>query len=60
MEIDTHKINAYKLYIHLLRHGILTKDTHETTIRLAPPLVITKEEIDFAVQRIAYVLEPLE
>ena len=29
----------------LAKHGLLTKATHDSTIRLAPPLVITEEEI---------------
>lgn len=33
-------------------HGILVKETHENIIRVAPPLVITKEEIDFAFDKI--------
>ena len=41
----------------LLEAGILAKDTHESTIRLAPPLVITREEIDWALERIIPVLE---
>jgi len=32
--------------------GILCKETHDTVIRFAPPLVITKDEIDWAVERI--------
>lgn len=32
--------------------GLLAKDTHGTIIRFAPPLVITKEEIDWAMERI--------
>ncbi|MBI4386338.1 MAG: aminotransferase class III-fold pyridoxal phosphate-dependent enzyme, partial [Elusimicrobia bacterium] len=32
----------------LARHGLLAKDTHETTVRLAPPLVISRGEIDEA------------
>ncbi|MWV47350.1 ornithine--oxo-acid transaminase [Paenibacillus sp. HJL G12] len=36
----------------LARIGLLCKETHETTIRLAPPLVITEEELDFALSRI--------
>ena len=40
----------------LMRLGILAKETHETVIRLAPPLVITKEEIDWALERVAAVL----
>jgi ornithine--oxo-acid transaminase len=40
----------------LMKEGILCKETHNTVIRFAPPLVITKEEIDWAVERIAKVL----
>jgi ornithine--oxo-acid transaminase len=36
--------------------GVLCKETHERVIRIAPPLVITKEEIDWAVERFAKVL----
>ena len=36
--------------------GILAKDTHGQTIRFAPPLIITKKEIDFIVERIIKVL----
>lgn len=38
-------------------YGILVKETHEQIIRVAPPLVITKEEIDFAFDRIRKVFE---
>ena len=37
--------------------GILAKETHEQVIRFAPPLVITKEEIDWALERIEKVLK---
>jgi len=36
--------------------GILCKETHKTVIRFAPPLVITKEEIDWAIDRVEQVL----
>lgn len=32
--------------------GLLCKETHDTVIRFAPPLVITKEELDWAIERI--------
>jgi hypothetical protein len=35
----------------------LCKETHGTTIRIAPPLVIEREEIDWAFERIEKVLE---
>jgi len=40
----------------LQRAGILAKETHVNTIRFAPPLVITKDEIDWAMERIRPVL----
>lgn len=40
----------------LMKEGILCKETHENVIRFAPPLVITKEEIDWAMERIEKVL----
>ena len=36
--------------------GILAKDTHEHTIRIAPPLVITGEQVDWALERFATIL----
>lgn len=44
-------------YCYLLKdRGMLCKDTHVDTIRLAPPLVITKEQIDWAVDQLEAVL----
>jgi len=40
----------------LLERGVLAKDTHESTLRLAPPLVISKEELDWGLERIIPVL----
>jgi ornithine--oxo-acid transaminase len=36
--------------------GLLCKETHDNVIRLAPPLIITKEEIDWALERLRKVL----
>src|SRR5690606_2817029 len=36
----------------LMKIGLLCKETHEYVIRLAPPLIITKEEIDWALEKI--------
>src|SRR3954462_399085 len=41
----------------LKEQGILCKETHEKVIRIAPPLVITREEIDWAFDRIKLVVE---
>jgi ornithine--oxo-acid transaminase len=37
--------------------GLLCKETHDHVIRIAPPLVITREEIDWALERIRQVIE---
>ncbi|WP_286884744.1 ornithine--oxo-acid transaminase [Aneurinibacillus sp. UBA3580] len=37
--------------------GLLCKETHETTIRFAPPLIISKEDLDWAIERIYQVLK---
>jgi ornithine--oxo-acid transaminase len=41
----------------LLERGVLAKDTHESTLRLAPPLVITQRELEWGLERILPVLE---
>ena len=43
----------------LAKKGMLCKETHEHTIRIAPPLCITAEEVDWALQRLAKVFEKL-
>jgi ornithine--oxo-acid transaminase len=40
----------------LLEEGVLAKDTHESTLRLAPPLVISQEELEWGLERILPVL----
>jgi len=41
----------------LMREGLLCKETHDHVIRIAPPLTITSEEIDWAFERIRKVIE---
>ncbi len=40
----------------LMQEGVLAKDTHETTVRLAPPLCVSREDLDGATDRIIAVL----
>jgi ornithine--oxo-acid transaminase len=44
----------------LMQEGLLCKETHDTVIRLAPPLTITKSEIDWAFERISAVIERMQ
>ncbi len=39
--------------------GMLCKETHETVIRVAPPLTVTKDDIDWAVSKLEKVLTTL-
>ena len=41
----------------LMERGLLCKETHWNVIRLAPPLIISREEIDWALERLAEVLQ---
>ena len=52
VEVDPLQVSAKTVCQQLAHHGILSKETHETVIRFAPPLVITREQIDWALSRI--------
>ena len=56
VDIDPRLGTGKQLSIALAQRGVLVKDTHGSTLRFAPPLVITAEEIDWAVDRFASVL----
>lgn len=50
-------INGRECCERLLQHRVLSKDTHGSVIRLAPPLTINQDEIDFAVAAIKATLD---
>lgn len=55
-----HEAGGARRFCEALKvEGLLCKETHDHVIRIAPPLTITKEEIDWAVERIARVLTTL-
>jgi ornithine--oxo-acid transaminase len=56
VELKEEAGGARKYCYALKDRGLLCKDTHTHTIRLAPPLVIQKEELDWAVDQIEAVL----
>ena len=60
VEIDTKIINGRNMCKHLLKKGILSKETHASTIRFAPPLSIKKKEIDWAINTIKEALKEIE
>ena len=60
VEIDTKIIDGRNICKHLLKKGILSKETHASIIRFAPPLIIKKKEIDWAVQTLKETLNEIE
>ena len=60
MEIDPALGTARAVCEALMERGLLSKETHETVVRLAPPLVIGKQDIDWALQQIREVLAEMD
>ncbi len=56
VDIDPSLMSGREASRRLMALGVLAKDTHGSTIRLAPPLCITGDEVDWAVDRLAQVL----
>ncbi|NIN51854.1 MAG: aminotransferase class III-fold pyridoxal phosphate-dependent enzyme, partial [Nitrososphaeria archaeon] len=56
VELTPETRGARKYCEALKAYGLLCKETHENTIRISPPLVINKDEVDWALERIESVL----
>ena len=56
VELNESKVNAKDLCLMLLKEGLLCKETHKTVIRFAPPLMISKDQIDWAIEKITKVI----
>jgi ornithine--oxo-acid transaminase len=52
VELDPARVTARKFVETLLKHGVLSKDTHGTVARFAPPLVVQREDLDWGVERL--------
>ncbi|TDW19766.1 ornithine--oxo-acid transaminase [Rhizobium azibense] len=52
IELEPEAGGARRYCYNLKERGLLAKDTHENTIRLAPPLVITKQQVEWAISEI--------
>src|SRR3954451_7292081 len=50
-EMESRMANAREVCERLLAKGVLSKETHRTVVRFAPPLVIAREDLDFALDR---------
>ena len=59
-DIDPAVANAREVCERLLAKGVLSKDTHGTVVRLAPPLVIARADLDWALDRFEEVLGEID
>ena len=59
MELNKSDINAKDLCLMLLNEGLLCKETHKTVIRFAPPLMISKKDLDWAIDKITKVIRAI-
>jgi len=59
VDIDPALATGREVCERLMARGILVKDTHGSTIRFAPPLVVERADLDLAVDALAAVLEDL-
>jgi len=57
VDIDPALMTGRQACERLAERGVLAKDTHGSTIRLAPPLVVTPEELDHAVAQLTAILD---
>ena len=57
LELKPEAGGARKYCQKLMEKGVLAKDTHHHTIRMAPPLIIKKEELDWALDKVFELFE---
>ena len=60
IEVDPALCSARTICEMLMERGLLSKETHETVVRLAPPLIISQTEIDWAIAQIRDVLGEID
>ncbi len=60
VDFDPAKVSARKVCEVMKEKGVLSKETHETVVRFAPPLTITKAELDFGIEKLGETLRELE
>jgi ornithine--oxo-acid transaminase len=59
IDVDPSLASGREVCERLAVHGVLAKDTHGSTIRLAPPLVVEQADLEWAVEQLAEVLSDL-
>lgn len=59
VDVDPALATGKELCRRLAEHGVLVKDTHGSTVRMSPPLVISEEDLNWGLDRFGEVLEEL-
>ena len=59
VEIDPRFASARRVCERLIEKGVLSKETHHTVVRLAPPLVIAQDDLDWALDRLEETIREL-
>jgi ornithine--oxo-acid transaminase len=59
VEMDTSKFPARRICQRMMELGVLAKETHETVIRFAPPLIIEEQDLHFAVEQFSQALKSI-
>jgi ornithine--oxo-acid transaminase len=59
VDIDPALATGRAVCVALMARGVLVKDTHGSTIRFAPPIVVSEEDLDWVVEQLAAVLADL-
>jgi ornithine--oxo-acid transaminase len=57
VDIDPALMTGREMSERLMRRGVLVKDTHGSTVRIAPPLVVGKDDIDWALEQFSDALQ---
>jgi ornithine--oxo-acid transaminase len=60
MELEPEFASARVFCEALLKRGVLSKDTHQTVVRFAPPLTVTRETLDRALAAIEQTFADLD
>lgn len=60
VDLDPMRVSARKVVERLADNGVLSKETHETVIRFAPPLTISREALDWGIDVFAETLREFE
>jgi ornithine--oxo-acid transaminase len=60
IEVDTQRVTAREVVDRLLERGILSKDTHGTVVRIAPPLNAARDDLAWAVGQVRAVFKDLD